>query len=590
MRSPRATKNGYGADARTRPDSPVASWAVPRMRSPTINRFLTAATVLVAAVAAFAHNTSGIIEIEAIDSRVDAQLGATTGKLHRAYASLAKVIRKPSRKQLGLADDMTKLIATVKACAKGPLATDTVLHDAIPAPEQQADTYLSDEPSDVDIASRHLERAADRAKVQAALDAAAAAHAAGIARRDAGDEVGMLVQFRTAGARLARAGALVQSLLAKQVRRSPPGQPLATGPKGTIDTYAGTGVAGFAGDGGSARNAAFYFPMDITVEPSTGFLYICDFNNHRIRYIDQDGKVRTFAGSGDLGDTVGPALQAKLHHPSSIAFGPKDYSLYIAGWHVHRLLRVYFLIEPPSGYYVLRVAGTGVAGNTGDEGPAADATFNYPSCIVFGAAGDAYVSDQNNSRIRHIDKSGTLDATGTIHALAGSGTSGFAGDDGPAVDAQLANPDGNVDSPAGRCCLDPTEKFLYIADTSNHRVRKVDLTTHVITTLAGGVVAGNDGDGGPATSATLDTPVDVDCDAAGNVYVCDRERHDVRRIDAATNVITTVAGVGGIKGYSGDGHAATSARLDRPNGIFVDRVRGRLYVADTGNSVIRVVW
>ncbi len=541
----------------------------------------TAAAVFAAAVSASAHNTSGIIEIEAIDSRIDSQLdpGVTTGKVHKAYLALANVIRTKSRASRGLYDDMTKLIATFKACGKGPLSTDDVLKAALPAPEAQADQYLTDEPASVVVAERLLERATDRTKVQKLLDASAAAHSAGVARRGAGDELGMLAQFRVAGGDLASAGNLVQSLLAKQVRRGAPGQPVGKGPKGTIDTYAGTGVDGYAGDGGQALRAAFYFPTDVTVEPATGLVYICDFNNHRIRRIDADGKVSTVAGTGVLGDTEGPALSAELHHPSSIAFHPITGDLYISGWHVHRIIRLVKATDTIEHY-----AGSGAPGNGGDEGPVTAATFDYPSCATFTAAGAWYVSDQNNDRVRSVD------VAGTIHAFAGTGVAGFAGDTGPALDAQFANPDGNVDGPAGRCCLDPTEKFLYVADTSNHRVRVVDLRTNVVTTFAGDGDVGSAGDGGPATSAQLDTPVDVDCDAAGNVYVCDREQHVIRKVDATSHVISTYAGVPGVKGYSGDGGAATFARLRSPQGIYMDRVRGRLYVADTLNSVIRVVW
>jgi DNA-binding beta-propeller fold protein YncE len=555
------------------------------MRGSSFIRVVTAAAVLAAAVFASAHNTSGIIEIEDIDARIDAQLDATTGREHRAYAALAKIIRKTSRASLGLTDDMTKLIATLAACGKGPLSTDTTLRDGLAAPEAQADAYLTSAPDGVSVAARKLERASDRAAVQRALDAAAAAHADGIARRDAADERGMLVRFRTAGSQLARAGRLVQTYIVRQVRRGASGQPLKKGPTGTIDTYAGTGVAGYAGDGGLALNAAFYFPMDVAVELSTGLVYVCDFNNHRIRRIDADGKVRTVAGSGDLGDTEGPALEAKLHHPASIAFGPTDGLLYISGWHVHRIIR---LLEPSN--VIEHYAGSGEPGNTGDDALATAATFNYPASIAFGAAGDWYVSDQNNSRVRHVD------TAGVIHAFAGTGVAGFAGDDGPAVDAQLANTDGNVDGPTGRCCLDPTEKFVYVADTSNHRVRRIDVAAGTITTFAGTGDVGAAGDGGPAMSASLDTPVDVDCDAAGNVYVCDREQDVIRKIDVATNVITRYAGIAGVSHdaptthYSGDRQPATSARMNRPQGVFVDRSRGRLYVADTLNNVIRVVW
>src|SRR5262245_24539762 len=215
------------------------------MRRTTFNGFTTAAAVLAAAVLASAHETSGIIEIEAIDARVDAQLDATSGRERRAYAALAKVIRRPSRASLGLTDDVTKLLATLAACRKGPLSTDAVLRDALADPESQVDAYLTDAPDGVLVASRHLERASDRAAVRRALDASAQAHADGVARRDSVDERGMLLRFRTAGLQLARAGRLVQTLLARQVRRRAPGQPLAKGPTGTIDTYSGTGVAGF---------------------------------------------------------------------------------------------------------------------------------------------------------------------------------------------------------------------------------------------------------------------------------------------------------------------------------------------------------
>lgn len=552
------------------------------MRGSLFTHACAAAAIFAAAVCAFAHGTSGIIEIEAIDARVDAQIPVSFGKEHKAYTSLARVLRKPSRPSKGLADDMTKLIAVLRAVS-GPLAADPILRPALAAPEAEADAYLTDQAGDVAIASRRLERLPDRSKVQAALDAVRDAHVAGQARFAADDELGMLERYRVAGSELARAGALVQKLLAKQARRGSPGQPIAKGPAGTIDTLAGTGTAGFGGDGGSAQDASFYFPMDVAVEPASGLVYVCDYNNHRVRRIDADGKVRTVAGSGDLGDTEGPALTAKLHHPASVSFDPRSGEMYIAGWHVHRVIRLMSGLATNFQPVIQHYAG-GVRGNAGDEGPVTSAEFDYPSCVTFDAAGGWYVSDQNNHRVRRVDPSGA------IHALAGSGAPGFFGDDGPAALAELGNPDGDVDAPAGRCCLDPTEKFLYIADTSNHRVRRVDLTTHVITTFAGSAGVGADGDGGLATDATLDTPVDVDCDDAGNVYVCDRERHVVRRIDVETNVITTVAGVPGSSGYSGDGKAATLARLDRPNGIFIDRIRGRLYVADTGNSVIRVVW
>jgi DNA-binding beta-propeller fold protein YncE len=538
---------------------------------------LTACIALGAQRFASAHGTSGILTLEAIDARVDARLDETAGKEHRAYVHLSKVLRKPSREAKGMADDVKKLIATLKACS-GPLSHDTILAAALAEPEAQADAYLTDQPSDVVVALRRLERAADRARVQAALDRAEGAHVEGVAKRDADDELGMLGSFRTAAARLAKASRLLQALLAQQVRRGSPGQPLEKGPRGTIDTFAGTGAQGFAGDGGSPLDAAFYFPMDVAVEPATGLVHIVDYNNHRIRRIDADGTLHTAVGTGTLGDSTGPALETELHHPGSIAFNPATGDLLIVAWHVPRVKRLIVATSLVEDY-----VGTGVLGNTGDEGPVQQARFNYPSSVAFDMSGGFYVSDQNNSRIRYVD------ALDTVHAFAGTGIAGFSGDGGPALEAQFANPDGDVDAPAGRVCLDPEEKFLYVADSSNHRVRRIELATNVITTFAGNGTAGFSGDGGQAQDAMLNLPVDVDCDAAGNVYICDREAHVVRFVDVATGVLSTVAGTGSA-GYRGDGTSGTLAALDHPQGIYVDRVRGRLYVADTLNSVIRVVW
>jgi DNA-binding beta-propeller fold protein YncE len=133
--------------------------------------------------------------------------------------------------------------------------------------------------------------------------------------------------------------------------------------------------------------------------------------------------------------------------------------------------------------------------------------------------------------------------------------------------------------------------MLYVADTGHRCVLAIDLTTPGLpaTEFAGNGAAGNEGDGGPATLASFLAPVDVDCDAQGNVYVCDRDAAVVRRVDAFSRTISTVAG-SGVPGYAGDGGPAASARLDLPSGICVDRVRGRLYVADSGNHVVRVVW
>jgi sugar lactone lactonase YvrE len=182
-------------------------------------------------------------------------------------------------------------------------------------------------------------------------------------------------------------------------------------------------------------------------------------------------------------------------------------------------------------------------------------------------------------------------ATNVITTIAGNGQVGFAGDGGPAVDASFSLPSGQTAEVTGRICLSPDERYLFIADTDNHRVRRVDLLDplHVIETYAGDGEPASEGDGGPATAASVFSPVDVECDAAGNLFICERDGNRVRRVDGATGVITTVAG-NGERGFTGDRGPATEAKLDGPTGITIDRVRGRLYVADTLNQVVRVIW
>ena len=538
-------------------------------------RLLAAATVLVAAAAASGHGTS-VVDLEEIEARVDAQLEATTGAEHRAYARRARTLHHPSRLGRGATDDVGKMIAVLRAC-DGPLAADDVLRAALAAPEAEADAYLADGHDDVATAALRLERAGDRQSVAAALSGVAAFYDQAVTQRGLGDEAGALRLYHSAAGGLSRAGHLVQRLLAKQARRGAPGQPVPKGPTGTIDTFAGSGVPGPGGDGRNALDASFYFPMDVAIDPTTGLVHVCDYNNHRIRVIDADGKVRTL-----LASTLFPAPPgvptAPLDHPAGISFDAATGDLYVAGWHGQAIVRM-----PPSRDSAAVVAGS-VEGDTGDGGPVADALFNYPSGIVFDGAGGWYVSDQFNQRVRFVD------ASGVIHPFAGTGAPGFSGDDAAAVDAELNFPADAAGAPAGRIALSPDGATLYIADTANHRVRAVDIASGVITTVAGNGETGSGGDGGSAKAAQLDEPVDVDCDAGGNVYVCDVGGSVVRRVDVAAKTISTVAGIADFPGYAGDGHAATLARLDRPSGILVDRVRGRLYVADTGNNVIRVVW
>ena len=359
------------------------------------------------------------------------------------------------------------------------------------------------------------------------------------------------------------------------------GKPPKKGPTGSIDTFAGTGIAAFTGDDRPARETDFYWPQDIAVNPATGLLYIVDWNNHRIRRVEDDGNVKTVLGVGQLGDTNGPALEVRMNHPTDITFGPIDGDLYVATWHTDKIKRLSAGTNTLSA--VNKVDGRRFY--SGDGMNVNVAELNLPSSVKFDATGNMYIADAGNRRVRKVNASDSI-----INTIAGNGTSGFSGDDDQAVNAQFNLPVGQSAQPAGKVCLDPAGTYLYVADTDNHRVRRVHLASGIITTFAGNGTPGFAGDGAPATAASLNSPVDVDCDSAGNVYIADRDNHCVRKVTLSTGFISTVAGTGGSSGYEGDGGAATAAKFYLPCGVFVDRSTGRLFVADTFNSVVRVVW
>ena len=181
-------------------------------------------------------------------------------------------------------------------------------------------------------------------------------------------------------------------------------------------------------------------------------------------------------------------------------------------------------------------AGTGTPGYSGDGGPASAAQLNYPMSVCADASGNVYIPDRFNHRIRKVDA-----VTGIISTIAGTGTPGYSGDGGPAGTAQLHYPAGISIDLAGN---------LYVADLSNYRIRKIDAVTGIITTIAGTGVATYSGDGGPATAAALRLPLDMHVDASGNVFIVDHLDHRIRKIDAATGTMSTLAGTGS-PGYSG---------------------------------------
>ena len=216
---------------------------------------------------------------------------------------------------------------------------------------------------------------------------------------------------------------------------------------------------------------------------------------------------------------------------------------------------------------ITTIAGTGERGFGGDGGPATQARLNYPYGVAVDGAGNLYIADLANHRIRKVD------STGTITTFAGTGERGFGGDGGPASQAQINFPTGVAVDEAGN---------LYIADWSNARIRKVD-GTGTITTIAGTGELGFGGDGGPAIQARLSLPYSVAVDGAGNLYIADQYNNRIRRVDS-TGTITTIAGTGE-RGFSGP---ATQAQLDDPTGVAVDGA-GNLYIADASNHRIRLL-
>jgi sugar lactone lactonase YvrE len=333
---------------------------------------------------------------------------------------------------------------------------------------------------------------------------------------------------------------------------------------GFISTVAGNGTHGFGGDGGPATSAQLFFPEAVAVD-GAGNIFISDSSNSRIRKVTPDGFISTLAGSDTSacsGD-VGLAVSMQLGVVSGVAVDIEG-NLFIAERGCDRVRKV-----TPDGL-MRTVAGNGNPGYGGDGGPATSAQLRLPQGVSVDKAGNLFIADFVNARIRKVTPDGLI---GTV---AGNGTYGFSGDGGPATSAQIFNPLGVAVDEAGN---------LFFADNGNYRVRKVT-PDGFISTVAGDGTQGYSGDGGPATSAQLDGPVGIAVDTAGNLFIADSYNARIRKV-TPDGFVSTVAGDGN-PGYSGDGGPATSARLYWPYGIAVDAA-GNLFIADTGNCVIRKV-
>jgi large repetitive protein len=330
-----------------------------------------------------------------------------------------------------------------------------------------------------------------------------------------------------------------------------------------IVTVAGNGAPGYSGDGGAAVNASLYDPAD-TVFDTAGNMYIVEAANHVIRKVSPTGQISTVAGTGvaGFGGDGGPATSAMLWYPNAIAIDGSG-NLYVAEVNNQRVRK----ISLASGI-ITTVAGNGTRGFFGDGGPATSANLCDPRGVAADGAGNVFISECE--RIRRVDA-----ATGIITTYAGGGSSM---DDGAAATSAV------VGVPYG-LALDAGGNLFYV-DQGQARVRRIDAATQTITTIAGNLAYGFSGDGGPATQASLSNPFDVALDATGNVYIADTGNQRVRRVDSA-GVITTVAGPGEYPTI-GDGGPATSAYLESAAGVAFDVV-GHLYIADEENQRIRQV-
>jgi len=273
----------------------------------------------------------------------------------------------------------------------------------------------------------------------------------------------------------------------------------------TITTIAGTGTAGFSGEGGQATSAQLNYPLGVAVD-AQGSLYIGDQVNNRVRKVS-GGTITTVAGTGTAGYSGdgGQATSAQLSIPLGVAVDAQG-SLYIADYANSRIRKV-------SGGIITTVAGTGTAGYSGDGGQATSAQLKFPYSVAVDGQGSLYIADYGNQRVRKV-------SGGVISTVAGTGTAGFSGDGGQATSAQVNAPVGVAVDAQGS---------LYIADNGNQRVRKV--SGGVTSTVAGTGTAGFSGDGGQATSAQLSGPAGVAVDAPGNLYIADEGNQRVRRVE-----------------------------------------------------------
>jgi trimeric autotransporter adhesin len=341
----------------------------------------------------------------------------------------------------------------------------------------------------------------------------------------------------------------------------------------TFTTIAGTGTAGYGGDGGLATAALIDSPTGVCVTTG-GKVMIADTMNSCLRKVEA-GNITTWPATWPEPWPEKRTAGRGLNNPQAIAAyydtALKKVFLFIADTGNHRIRK----LDPDATTdTIVTVAGTGSADSGGDTGLAVNATLNSPAGVAVDASGNVYIADTGNHKIRKVTA-----ATGIISLVAGTGSAGALGDGSAATNAQLYSPAGVAVDSSGN---------VYIADTGNNKVRKVTAATGIIATVAGTGTAGHGGDGGAATLAKLDGPKGVALDVSDNLYIADTGSNHIREVMAASGIINVVAGSAPGGGYSGDGGAATSAKIQKPQSVAVDTA-GNIYIADTGNHALRLV-
>jgi len=335
---------------------------------------------------------------------------------------------------------------------------------------------------------------------------------------------------------------------------------------GSISTLGGV-YQYYYGDGVYPATSAFGPQLRVSVVPNSAGIVITDISNVRLRFVNTDPLLMTIAGTGQTGSNNGSALSATFNKPSMTAVD-STFGIYLADMG-NNTVRKY------SNSTLSVYAGTGVSGSTGDGGLATAAKLASPYGVALDSVNALYITDMSNCVVRRVDP-----ATGIITKYAGTYTPGFSGDGSAAVAATLSFPTG--------VALDPSNN-LYICDTGNSRIRRIDYATGIISTIAGNGLERYAGDNGPGYLASLSSPTGVTTDAAGNLYIADKNNNCIRFLNVTTGYITTAAGQPPRAGYEGEYTFANYSLLSTPTQVSYDLPSGNLYIADDGNCRVRIL-